>query len=1533
MGRGDAGRGGAEPSGAKQGGAGQDCAGQGGAERLGRLDEAMVVLASSGLELSREELLDALWLAGRLPEDGVDWAPLARAVTGGGAALPATRPEPARPAATASPAASAQPAPEPTAPARTPEAGGPGAQPSAPAKGRSDDPPDQSRPRGDQRLRGLYGGSQGPDTDIAPPDARRALPLRVPEDKALHQELSIGRALRPLKQHRPNPLKREFDEAATATALAETGLPDVVTRPARERWLDLALVIDDGMSMLLWRRLAVELRTVLQRSGAFRVVRVLGLHTRGTGAPALRARPYAPDAPRLPTTALSDPSGHTLVLVVSDGVGAAWRDGRMGQVLARWAGVGPTAVVHALPPRLWEGSGIRARRWQVRTRRPGSANTDWTVADPVLPAALARFEGVPVPVLEPDAGPLADWARLIASASGTAVLPLLDPGRGGPRPAPAATAPSPAAAPTPADELSRVQRFRDAASPEAYRLAAHLAAVAPLPVPVMRMVQKAVDGRTDTGRLAEVFLGGLMRPVAPPASAGPDPLPPEHRPFAFADAAQRALLGAVPLSELVATSKLIGRRLEQLAGRSPDFPAWLADARGTDRLPPGARPFSSVERRLAARLGAPSLPSAFATPTAAQEWRRPEPGDPYVLGPYRLTMAGPPGARVNPFLGQDAYGAAAIVRIARHLRGQRAADLLGVEAEALRRMDGRYTRRLLRTGLGDDVPWLAEEALIGDRLDYVLRGNAERWDDRLDVLRGDAERWDDRLDEATRTDPGRWDGLTALALARQVADAVRLSEEAGMVHGDLSISTVHVAGADILLTGWSSASIDGVPSPALGGDRPPTPQDNVRALGDILVSLGGGASTRRPAPGLYFMPRWSSAGWEPLRTLVMSCRERPHGHTAHEVWEFLMHFRPEAGTPEPRARRPRTERPIVCAQCGSALAPDDRFCDTCGSDILTTPPSSAPPDSARVSRPEPRSGLPSINAYRAYRRLGGSQGYGVYLARRPGASNDVVIRVAPGGTARGIGRRLRAEADALRRMAGHYAPRLFVDASSLNPPGLVVECVRLPDGSPAPPLSSLMGRRPDGSPRLDAERAATIGLRIAEAVNMCSLKGVVPGTLTADTVLVTDSTVKLIGWTEASVGDRLPGAPTAADSVYALGQILRDLSDAQPTGELIRTMDLWRNPELLSTISACLDDRPGRRPSAGRVADVFVRCLSTTPTSGHETLYELESTDAQLPTGAQLPDDPAPETPVPGPQVPLPEQPEDPPARAARPSRLTTILRNAGFGRSARRQRKREVILRDLTVCHRIAVISHPIGVGRTATTLALGAIFASEREEHVLAVDAIPGGRGLTRRVRHETRATIRDLAHSDPLPDDHPSLEPFTTQKPSGLEILAGDYDQRSLGTPRVPVTNEEYRRVIGVLSRHYSIILADSDAGASRTGMRGVLDLADQLIIVTTPSAELTNSAHTILDRLAEDGHADLARNAITVISTSHETSQPDPREDPVTEFRARCRDVVVVPYDDHVAAGREIDLEQLAPRTFDAYLDLAALVAEGFPGAGT
>jgi MinD-like ATPase involved in chromosome partitioning or flagellar assembly len=47
-----------------------------------------------------------------------------------------------------------------------------------------------------------------------------------------------------------------------------------------------------------------------------------------------------------------------------------------------------------------------------------------------------------------------------------------------------------------------------------------------------------------------------------------------------------------------------------------------------------------------------------------------------------------------------------------------------------------------------------------------------------------------------------------------------------------------------------------------------------------------------------------------------------------------------------------------------------------------------------------------------------------------------------------------------------------------------------------------------------------------------------------------------------------------------------------------------------------------------------------------------------------------------------------------------------------------------------------------------------------------------------------------------------------------------------------------------------------------------------------------------------------------------------------FAARCRAVVRVPYDAHLEEGAEVELEMLNDETADAYLELAALVADGF-----
>ena len=51
-----------------------------------------------------------------------------------------------------------------------------------------------------------------------------------------------------------------------------------------------------------------------------------------------------------------------------------------------------------------------------------------------------------------------------------------------------------------------------------------------------------------------------------------------------------------------------------------------------------------------------------------------------------------------------------------------------------------------------------------------------------------------------------------------------------------------------------------------------------------------------------------------------------------------------------------------------------------------------------------------------------------------------------------------------------------------------------------------------------------------------------------------------------------------------------------------------------------------------------------------------------------------------------------------------------------------------------------------------------------------------------------------------------------------------------------------------------------------------------------------------------------------------------------FAGRCRGVVRVPWDGHLEEGAEVDLEQLAPATKDAYLQLAASVGESFARQG-
>ncbi|WP_304452499.1 MinD/ParA family protein [Nocardiopsis sp. YSL2] len=277
----------------------------------------------------------------------------------------------------------------------------------------------------------------------------------------------------------------------------------------------------------------------------------------------------------------------------------------------------------------------------------------------------------------------------------------------------------------------------------------------------------------------------------------------------------------------------------------------------------------------------------------------------------------------------------------------------------------------------------------------------------------------------------------------------------------------------------------------------------------------------------------------------------------------------------------------------------------------------------------------------------------------------------------------------------------------------------------------------------------------------------------------------------------------------------------------------------------------------------------------------------------------------------------------------TATLGLVNPGESARVLQRRELVARASTPVasghHRVAVLSLKGGVGKTTTTVALGSTLASLRGDRVLAVDANPDRGTLSDKVRLETAATIRDLLNERHLVARYADIRGFTSQAPSRLEILASDRD------PAVSeaFSDADYREVARIVEHFYSICITDCGTGLLHSAMRGVLGLADQVVLVSSASVDGARSASATLDWLEAHGHGPLVRGAVVVLSMVRSNSKSSVDLGRLEEhFAGRCRAVVRVPWDGHLEEGAEVDLEQLAPATRESYLQLAASVGEAF-----
>jgi putative peptide zinc metalloprotease protein len=272
---------------------------------------------------------------------------------------------------------------------------------------------------------------------------------------------------------------------------------------------------------------------------------------------------------------------------------------------------------------------------------------------------------------------------------------------------------------------------------------------------------------------------------------------------------------------------------------------------------------------------------------------------------------------------------------------------------------------------------------------------------------------------------------------------------------------------------------------------------------------------------------------------------------------------------------------------------------------------------------------------------------------------------------------------------------------------------------------------------------------------------------------------------------------------------------------------------------------------------------------------------------------------------------------------------NPGLSSEERRRAELETRLRTpIEGSRRVVVMSRKGGVGKTTMTLALGSIFAMLRGDRVVAVDANPDAGNLAHRVAPPHPRKITDVLRDVDRIDSYAALRDYTSQAvESRLEVLASDDDPR-LGQA---LDRDDYHGLITLLDRFYNLIILDTGTGILDSANQGLLEEADQLVVVLGPGLDGGRAAALTLDWMGQHGFDELVARAVVVINGLRRRT--DPTHDRMRRhFEKRCQHVLTVPWDSSLEAGAQTNLSGLRRQTRDDLVQVAAAVADNFREQG-
>ncbi len=428
--------------------------------------------------------------------------------------------------------------------------------------------------------------------------ASSGVPFKAPAVAALPNALEIGRSLRPLMRKVPSRIKFVLDEENTAQQIAENDVWIPVLKPARERWLDLVIVVEENRATVVWEETINEFRKLMERHGAFRNVYTWNLCT-NDGKPQFfhqQRKATKKQRSRSPKELL-EPNGRRLILLISDCISSLWWEGEIHNLLELWSKQVSVTILQLLPEQLWERTvldlGISV---SLSAIEPGLLNSQLTIHD--FPFWLEEKPNqalkLPIVILEPES--LEYWAKVIAGTGNIDTVGILF------MPNWKELIPTHKlfSSQTTKDPELLVNNFYRSASPLARRLA-NLMSSAPVSIPVIHLIQeKMLPPPRKPIILAEIFMSGLLEPKLISKENQP-----EKWQYEFVEGVREVLWRSVRLTEIEAMFKAVSEYICQKAGISiRSFPALLFPNSGLDeKTKAEIFPFAEINQQVLRQLG------------------------------------------------------------------------------------------------------------------------------------------------------------------------------------------------------------------------------------------------------------------------------------------------------------------------------------------------------------------------------------------------------------------------------------------------------------------------------------------------------------------------------------------------------------------------------------------------------------------------------------------------------------------------------------------------------------------------------------------------------------------------------------------------------------------------------------------------------------------------------------------------------------------------------------------------------------------